>query len=96
MKDTQCKPKVISIRNFATAEPAGTSPISQERLRIGQQLMEEPRRTFEALHKFKLEIEAELAAGAGIEAGELTFDRELKIVRRRHSGSARILQVSAC
>jgi len=86
--------KVISIRSFSPAACSQPSPISQERLREGLRLMEEQRRVLEALQKFRMDIDSDLAAGAEIEAGELTFDYDLKIVRPRAVRPGRVLQVS--
>ena len=86
--------KVVSIQNFWPAECFVRSPITQERLRDGIQLLEEQRRILDALQEFKLSVDRDLASGAEIEAGELTFDRDLKIVRQRKSTQPRTLQVS--
>jgi hypothetical protein len=85
--------KVVSIRSIAP-ECTPHLTITQERLQTGIQLLEEQRRILEALQEFKLDIDSDLAAGAEIEAGELTFDRELMIVRPRRLTPARVLQVS--
>jgi len=86
--------KVVSIRSLSPAVCSGSSAISQERLREGLRLIEEQRRVLEALQRFRLDIDSDLAAGAEIEAGELTFDGELKIVRPRAVRPGRVLQAS--
>jgi hypothetical protein len=86
--------KVVSIQSFRHAECCLPSPITQERLRDGIRLLEEQRRILDALQEFKLSVDRDLAGGAEIEAGELTFDRDLKIVRQRKSTQPHILQVS--
>jgi hypothetical protein len=86
--------KVVSIRRICAPECAPPSAITQERLQAGVQLLVEQRRILEALQKFKMDIDNDLAAGGEIEAGELTFDRELKIVRPHRATTARALQVS--
>ena len=86
--------KVVSIQSFRPTECCVPSPITQDRLRDGIQLLEEQRRILDALQEFKLSVDRDLAAGAEIEAGELTFDRDLKIVRQRKYTQPRILQVS--
>lgn len=86
--------KVVSIRSFSPAPCSQPAPISQERLREGLRLMEEQRRVLEALQQFRMDIDSDIAAGAEIEAGELTFDHDLKIVRPRASRPGRVLKVS--
>jgi hypothetical protein len=88
------KTKVISIRRFGTPECKSHSTITQDRLQAGIRLLEEQRRIQEALQQFKMEVYTELAAGAEIEGGELTFDQELKIVRPRGTAPARRLHFS--
>jgi len=56
--------------------------ISQERLRRGAELLAAEWNAIRARQEFALQIERELAEGAGLEPGELTFDSELKLVRR--------------
>jgi hypothetical protein len=85
--------KVVSIRSFSP-ECKLPSTITQERLQAGIQLLEQQRRILEALQQFKMDVEGDLAGGAEIEAGELTFDRELMIVRPRKVTPARVVQVS--
>jgi hypothetical protein len=87
--------KVISIRSFSGSECRPSSVITQQKLREGAELLELQRRVTESLHKFRMEVENELASGADIEDGALTFDRELKIVRPRRPKTTKILQVSA-
>lgn len=88
------KTKVVSIRRICVSECTPPSTITQERLKAGIRLMEEQRRILAALQKFKMDMYNDLAAGGEIEAGELTFDRELKIVRPHRATPARALQVS--
>lgn len=83
--------KVIPIRPVSPAASNGS--ISQQRLRLGLQLMGEQHRILAALQRFRTEIDADLAVGAQIEPGELTFDRELRIVRPSASRVTRILKV---
>lgn len=56
--------------------------ISQERLRKGAELLAAEWNAIRARQEFALQIERELTEGAGLEPGELTFDTELKLVRR--------------
>jgi hypothetical protein len=86
--------KVVSIQSFRLAECFVPSRISQERLRDGIRLLEEQRRILDALQEFKLSVDRELASGAEIEPGDLTFDRDLKVVRQRKSTHPRLLQIS--
>jgi hypothetical protein len=86
--------KVVSIQSFRPADCLIPSPITQERLREGIRLLEDQRRILDALQEFKLSVDRDLAGGAEIEPGKLTFDRDLKIVRQRNSTPPRILQVS--
>lgn len=93
MARVQNAAKVVSIRSFCAGKCDPPFTITQERLKTGTQLLEEQRRIMEALQKFKMDIDNDLAAGAEIESGDLTFDRELKIVRPRRAEPARVLQV---
>ena len=86
--------KVVSIRSAQPVDRRAAEHITQERLRRGLDLLDAQRRVLEELHKFKLDMEKDLAAGAEPEEGELTFDRDLRIVRPRGAGRGRILQVS--
>ncbi|MBV8551780.1 MAG: hypothetical protein JOY54_10795 [Acidobacteriaceae bacterium] len=58
------------------------APITQDRLAEGLRLYLEEIRIARALREFQVQLEADLAAGSELEAGELFFDPELKIVRR--------------
>jgi hypothetical protein len=62
-----------------------TSPITQERLQRGSALLLEEQLIVRALWEFTNEIEADLAAGAEVEPGDLVFDRQFKIVRQAES-----------
>lgn len=57
-------------------------PVTQARLAEGLQLHLEEMRVAQALREFRLQLDADLAAGSSIEGGELIYDSELKIVRR--------------
>jgi hypothetical protein len=54
--------------------------ISQERLRLGRELLEREWAAVRALREFQLTLEKDLSEGAQLAPGELTFDRQLKIV----------------
>ncbi len=95
MAHTSGTTKVVPIRRVSQVECSPPPVISQERLQTGILLLEEHRRILEALQKFKMDIDSDLAAGADIEAGEHTFDRDLKVVRPRRFTPARVLQVSS-
>lgn len=72
-------------------ETADAKTISQQRLAEGLQLLREEHRIAQALREFAVAVELEMRSGAVIEAGELTFDRNLKVARRNtttSSGSA--------
>ena len=58
-------------------------PITQARLAEGLQLHLAEMRVAQALRDFRLQLEADFAAGSEPEAGDLFFDRDLKIVRRK-------------
>lgn len=78
-------PKAAHGRLASSAIPA---PITQERLRRGVKLREEELRIAQASHEFLMELERDLAAGASIEQGCLTFDRSIRIVRRQPETAA--------
>jgi hypothetical protein len=89
--------RVVPIRVQA-AIPAGTGVtrgITQERLRKGAELLAQEYQIVRALRQFTMDIEADLHAGAAVEAGELTFDRELKVVRQRTRNSTALRQFPA-
>jgi hypothetical protein len=94
MTPSHGSPKIVPITRKSPKRPSQPSRvITQERLREGSQLIEESHRILELVQKFKMDIDADLAAGAEVEAGELMFDAELKIVRPRKT--ARVPQVLA-
>ena len=80
--------KVISIdahskkRAYAQPPVDPARPVTQVRLAEGLQLHLEEMRIIRARREFRLRLEADLAAGAQIEEGDLLYDPELKIVRR--------------
>lgn len=73
----------ISSRRPAQQVPSSRPVVSQERLRKGLELIREEIRVVREMREFALQIEADLQAGAEIETGDLVFDRELKVARRR-------------
>lgn len=76
--------RVIDIASRRTQTPsASRMPIvTQQRLRRGLELMREEHRISSELREFALQLEADLGAGAEIEAGDLIFDRDLKVARQ--------------
>jgi len=78
--------KVIPINLHRPAKPvsSGASPISQARLAEGYELYLEHMRVTRALREFQMRIESDMAAGSQAEAGDFSFDPDLKIVRRNH------------
>jgi hypothetical protein len=58
------------------------SPITQARLAEALRLHREELQITQALREIRLQLEADLALGCEIEGGDLTYDPELKIVRR--------------
>jgi hypothetical protein len=88
--------KVVPIRRAFPEKTASPPVITQERLRLGQELLEQERHILREAQQFKLNLDAELSAGAEIETGRLTFDRTLKVVRPvvESRPSVRLQQVS--
>lgn len=60
----------------------GQHLITQGRLAEGLRLHREELRVIQAVREFRLQVERDLATGSEIEGGDLTYDPELKIVRR--------------
>jgi hypothetical protein len=88
VSDTSRTPaRVISIDSRSPHRGMGrpplkeAEPITQARLAQGLQLRLEEMRITQALQEFRLQVEADLAAGAQIESGDLRYDPELRIVR---------------
>jgi len=77
-------PKVIPFPS-AKRSPEPAAVISQERLRLGRELLEREWAAIRALREFQIALEKDLSEGAQLAAGELTFDRQLKIVTARRS-----------
>lgn len=73
----------------AVAPVQRPDPITQARLQKGLELFLEEARITRALTEFKMQMQADVAAGAEIEPGELLFDPECKIVRRSPRSKAR-------
>jgi hypothetical protein len=69
--------------------------VTQERLRRGAELLVQEMAVMRAMRQFRMELEADLACGAETEAGELIFDRELKVVRHKSRTGANLQQVPA-
>jgi hypothetical protein len=64
--------------------------ITQARLAAGYDLYLEHMRITRALREFQMQVETDRAAGANFETGDLVFDSDLKIVRRKSArGAAR-------
>lgn len=57
-------------------------PVTQARLAEGLKLHREEMRIAQASREFRLQLEADLAAGGEVEVGDLIYDPELNIVRR--------------
>jgi hypothetical protein len=83
-------PKVVSI-DFRAQQTEGrpsqqksdNPPITQERLAKGMDLFREELRVGQALREFRMQLEADLAAGSDVDPGDLQFDRDLKVIRRK-------------
>jgi hypothetical protein len=56
--------------------------VTQGRLAEGLHLHLEEMRIAQALRAFRMQVEADLAAGCQIESGDLLYDLQLKIVRK--------------
>jgi hypothetical protein len=69
-------------RRSIPAQKGQPAPVTQTRLAQGYELYLEEMRVTRALREFRMQLEADLAAGAEVEAGDLLFDPEVKIVRR--------------
>jgi hypothetical protein len=69
----------------AKRSPDPANVISQERLRLGRELLEREWGAVRALREFQIALEKDLAEGAQLAPGELIFDRQLKIVTARRS-----------
>jgi hypothetical protein len=96
--ETQRTPgRVVPFPMRARAFQAGpaASPVTQERLRRGADLLVQEIAAIRATRQFAMELAADLANGAEIEYGELTFDRELKVVRHKDRTAAKLRQVPA-
>jgi hypothetical protein len=74
--------------------PVASSPVTQERLRAIDELLAQELLVMSTRRKLLMEIEADLAAGAEIEPGELIYQRELKMVRRKRLDSAVLRPIS--
>ncbi len=61
--------------------------MTQARLAQGLELYLEEMRVTHASREFRMQLETDLAAGSEIETGDLFFDPELKIVRRKSPGA---------
>jgi hypothetical protein len=77
-------------RRQASSAPRETStePISQARLARILELYLEEMKVAQTLREMRIKLDTELAGGSEIESGDLTFDRELQIVRRKPSSAA--------
>jgi hypothetical protein len=73
--------RVIPIRATASKPAGATGHITQEKLQRGAELMEAQTQIARQVLQFRLDLDAELAVGAEIEPGALTFDRALRMVR---------------
>lgn len=77
-------PKVIPFPSAKrVSEPAKV--ISQDRLRLGRELLEREWAAVRAMREFQVALEKDLLEGAQLAPGELIFDRQLKIVTARQS-----------
>lgn len=70
-----------SVRNTPNTAAPSAPKITQERLRQGIQFLTQEFLAVRAMREFTLAMETDLAAGATIEGGELTFDQMLKVIR---------------
>ena len=61
---------------------SASGPVTQARLAEAFRLHREELRIIQDLREFRLQLEADLAAGCEMEGGDLIYDRELKVVRR--------------
>jgi hypothetical protein len=83
----------IASRRPAQQIPSSRPVVSQERLRRGMELIREEIRIAREMREFALQIEADLQAGAEVELGDLVFDRELKVARRRTASPVKSVAV---
>src|SRR5258705_4464725 len=74
--------------------PTASSPVTQERLRAVDDLLAQELLVISTRRKLLMEIETDLDAGAEIEPGELIYQRELKLVRRKRPDSAVLRPIS--
>jgi hypothetical protein len=89
--------RVVSIRRAVSGAPLGptpSSPVTQQRLHAIDDLLAQELLVISTRRKLLMEIEADLAAGAEIEPGELLYHRELKMVRRKRLDSAVVRPIS--
>ena len=70
-------------RQQVVKRESSTAPVTQARLADGLELYLEEMRVTRAAREFRMQLEADLTAGSEIEPGDLLFDPELKIVRRK-------------
>jgi hypothetical protein len=92
MTATRRRGIVVSIdsrapRQQVVKQESSTAPVTQARLAQGLELYLEEMRVTRAARKFRMQLEADLTAGSEIEPGDLLFDPELKIVRRKSPGA---------
>lgn len=73
----------FGLRGKTPPAQSGREPITQARLAAGYDLYLEHIRVTRALREFQIRVETEVAAGSDVEAGDLAFDPDLKIVRRK-------------
>ena len=85
----------IRVQAATSADSGDARRITQERLRKGAELLAQEYQIVRALRQFTIDIEADLRAGAPVETGELTFDRELKLVRKQIQNSTVLRQFPA-
>jgi len=67
-------------------------PVTQERLRQCADLWMQELTAIRAMREFTLQLEADMAGGAEVEAGELVFDRDLKVVRHKRQAEVENLR----
>jgi len=81
----------ISLGNRRQPSKAQDKPngelITQARLAQILELHLEEIKLTQTLRELRMRLDADLSGGSEIESGELTFDRELQIVRRKSSGA---------
>jgi hypothetical protein len=69
------------------SEQTSSPVVTQERLAQGLQLFLDEIQISKAVREFRVQLEKDLANGSSIESGDLLFDPELKIVRRKASSA---------